>query len=205
LIHSPRFDQPDAASQTKPALRAAVMVRRDALSPDGRAAASRAIAERCLIIVKPLKPGCLAAYLPIRSEVDPQPFLDLIREAGVEIALPAVANPTTMVFRRYRVGDTLIKGGLGTRAPSVSAPVVEPDVILVPVVAFDRMGTRLGHGAGYYDRALSGIHARGRRPPLVGLAFSVQEVPRIPHEPHDIRLDWIVTESETLNFTAKSA
>ena len=123
----------------------------------------------------------------------------------MEIALPAVVNPTTMVFRRYRPGDPLIPGGLGTRSPSIAAPVVEPDVILIPMVGFDRSGTRLGHGGGFYDRTLAALHARGRRPPLVGLAFSVQEVPRIPHEPHDIRLDWIVTEIETLDFTAKSS
>ena len=110
-----------------------------------------------------------------------------------------------MVFRRYRVGDALIKGGLGTRAPSVSAPIVEPDVVVVPLVGFDRTGARLGHGRGFYDRAIAAIHASGRRPPLVGFAFSVQEVRRIPHEPHDIRLDWIVTETETLDFTRTSA
>src|SRR5436190_595692 len=82
-------------------------------------------------------------------------------------------------------------------------PIVEPDLILIPLVGFDQSGARLGHGQGFYDRALAAIHGRGRRPPLVGLAFSVQEVPRIPHEPHDIRLDWIVTEKETLDFTRK--
>ena len=181
------------------------MARRDALSPEARVAGSLVIAERCLAIVAPWQPNCLAAYLPIRSEVDPEPLLDLARAAGVEIALPAVAGPTAMVFRRYRVGDALIKGGLGTRAPSITAAVVEPDVIVIPMVGFDRTGARLGHGAGFYDRALAAIHARGRRPPLVGIAFSVQEVARIPHEPHDIRLDWIVTETETLDFTAKSS
>jgi 5-formyltetrahydrofolate cyclo-ligase len=181
------------------------MARRDAVMPETRAAGSLAIADRCWPIIAATGPRSLAAYLPIRSEADPEPIMAKARAAGIEIALPAVTNPTTMVFRRYRLGDPLIAGGLGTRAPSVTAPVVEPDLLLVPVVGFDRSGVRLGHGGGFYDRALAVIHARGRRPPLVGLAFSVQEVPRIPHEPHDIRLDWIVTETETLDFTAKSA
>ena len=111
-----------------------------------------------------------------------------------------------MVFRRYRVGDAADQGrsrdaGAVDHGSRSSSPIV----ILIPMVGFDRSGARLGHGAGFYDRALAAIHARGRRPPLVGIAFSVQEVARIPHEPHDIRLDWIVTETETLDFTAKSS
>src|SRR5262249_47388087 len=145
----------------------------------------------------------LAAYLAIRSEVDPAPIVAAALAAGIDVAVPAVVNATTMAFRRYRPGDPLITGSLGTRAPSVLAGVVEPDMILLPLVGFDRRGARLGYGRAFYDRAIAVIHARGRRPPLVGLAFSVQEVPAIPHERHDIRLDWIVTESEILDFTGK--
>jgi 5-formyltetrahydrofolate cyclo-ligase len=108
-----------------------------------------------------------------------------------------VVDPKTMVFRRYRPGEPMMVGGFGTLAPTSDAPVVVPDLIILPMVAFDRTGTRLGHGAGFYDRALAAI---APRPPLLGLAFSVQEVDRIPHEAHDIRLDWIVTERETLDL-----
>ena len=181
------------------------MARRDAVPPERRAAASLAIADRCLAIIGASKPRRLALYLPIRSEVDPTPILNAARAAGIEIALPAVTGSTTMVFRHYQPGDALIAGRLGTRAPTVAAAVVDPDLILVPMVGFDRSGARLGHGRGFYDSALAAIHASGRRPPLVGLAFSVQEVLRIPHEPHDIRLDLIVTETETLDFTRTSA
>ena len=73
--------------------------------------------------------------------------------------------------------------------------VVDPDFILVPLAAFDRRGTRIGYGKGYYDMALGGLHARGLRPRLVGVAFAVQEVESIPREPHDVRLDWVVTEN----------
>lgn len=197
--------RPDAGSNAKPALRAAAMTRRDALPPHERGERSQAIAERCRAIIIAAAPRCLAGYLPIRSEVDPRPILEAARAAGTEIVLPAVINPTTIVFRRWRPGDALIAGKFGTLAPPLTAPILDPDLILIPLIGFDRSGARLGHGLGFYDRALGAIHAHGRRPPLVGLAFSVQEVPRISHEPHDIRLDWIVTETEILDFTAKSA
>jgi 5-formyltetrahydrofolate cyclo-ligase len=181
------------------------MARRDALPPRERAAHSFVIAERVAAIVAAATPQCLAGYLPIRSEVDPGQVLVAAQAAGIDIVLPAVVDATTIVFRRWRPGEALIAGRHGTLAPPQSAPVREPDLILVPLVGFDRGGARLGHGLGFYDRALGAIHTRGRRPPLVGLAFSVQEVPRIPHEPHDIRLDWIVTETATFDFTTASA
>jgi 5-formyltetrahydrofolate cyclo-ligase len=181
------------------------MARRDALPPRERDEHAQAIAAGCRVIIMAANPHCLAGYLPIRSEVDPRPILAAAHATGTEIVLPAVINPTTIAFRRWRPGEALIAAGFGTRAPPLTAPILDPDLILIPLVGFDRSGARLGHGLGFYDRALGAIHARGRRPLLVGLAFSVQEVPRIPHESHDIRLDWVVTETETLDFTAKSA
>ena len=77
--------------------------------------------------------------------------------------------------------------------------MADPDLIILPLTAFDRTGTRLGHGLGFYDRAIAGLRGRGRMPWLMGVAFSVQEVAAIPTEPHDARLDWIVTEDETLD------
>jgi 5-formyltetrahydrofolate cyclo-ligase len=181
------------------------MARRDALPPHERAARSETIAERCQGVVMAASPRCLAGYLPIRSEVDPRQILAAVHAAGIDTVLPAVVDPTTIVFRRWRPGEPLIAGRHGTLAPPLHAPILEPDVVLVPLVGFDRRGARLGHGLGFYDRALGAIHACGRRPLLVGLAFSVQEVPRIPREPHDVRLDRIVTETATLDFNTASA
>ena len=107
----------------------------------------------------------------------------------------------TIVFRRFMPGDTLVAGGFGTTFPSAQAPTVEPDVIILPVVAFDRAGMRLGYGRGFYDRAIARQREAGREPKLLGIAFAVQEVTGIPHEPHDVRLDWIVTDKEILDFT----
>ena len=181
------------------------MARRDALSPREREAKSETIAARCRPILLKANPDCVAGFVPIQSELDPSPVLRAARAARRTIALPAVTGPTTIVFRRWEPGDALISGRFGTRMPLLSAPIVEPDFIFIPMVAFDRTGTRLGYGRAYYDRAIAAIHAHGKRPTLVGLAFSVQEVQRIPHEPHDVRLDWIVTETEILDFTRKIA
>ena len=84
--------------------------------------------------------------------------------------------------------------------PTADAPEIVPDLILVPLLGFDRTGARLGYGKGHYDRTLAGFAEKGITPMLVGVAFSVQEVARIPREPHDVRLDCIVTEKETLMF-----
>ena len=181
------------------------MAQRDTLSTRQRASGSESVAARCRPIIRNADPRCLASYVPIRSEIDPSAMLREARADGRVLALPAITGPTAIVFRRWVPGESLIGGRFGTRAPALSAPIVEPDLILLPLVAFDRSGARLGYGRGFYDRAIAVLHAHGRRPRLVGIAFSVQEVPRIPREPHDIRLDWIVTETETLDFTAKSA
>ena len=84
--------------------------------------------------------------------------------------------------------------------PIEAAPRIEPALVIVPVVGFDRAGTRIGYGKGHYDRTIAALRANGGNPPLIGIAFSVQEVDTIPHEPHDVRLDVIITESETLDF-----
>jgi 5-formyltetrahydrofolate cyclo-ligase len=116
----------------------------------------------------------------------------------MEIVLPATTSPTTMVFRRHAAGAPLAAGGFGTLAPPPDQPVRDPDLIVMPLVAFDRSGARLGHGRGFYDRVLADLHARGVTPMLVGIAFSVQEVRAIPAEAHDVPLDRIVTEAETI-------
>ena len=92
------------------------------------------------------------------------------------------------------------KRPFGTSEPPGDSPSVRPDAIVVPVVAFDRRGGRLGYGRGYYDRAISAMRDAGQQPYLLGIAFSVQEVEAISVEPHDARLDWLATEKETLSF-----
>jgi len=185
---------------SKPVLRTQALARRDALAAEERAKGSAAIAAGAEAVLAGLRFGCLAGFIPIRSECDPRPAMEAARSAGATIALPAFVGPWTMVFRRYERHGRLVAAGFGTREPPGNAPIVDPDVLLVPAAAFDRRGARLGYGKGHYDRTIMAMRAAGRQPLLVGLAFSVQEVDRIPVESHDVRLDWLVSEVETLDF-----
>lgn len=198
------MNQPDAGidANTKRALRAGALVRRNALDEAARAAVSESIALRADKILTSLQPESVALYWPIGSECETAALIVQARLMGAEIGLPAVIDGSRMLFRRYQAGDRLVAEKFGTSAPSAGAPLVEPDVIVMPLLAFDRLGERLGYGRGYYDRAINALREAGQRPRLLGIAFSVQEVPSIPTEPHDVRLDWIVTETETIEFGA---
>jgi 5-formyltetrahydrofolate cyclo-ligase len=186
----------------KAALRATVRLRRDNLDAEARRVASERIAERAIALLDRLRPHVLAGYGAIRSEVDPAAILAWAHDRGVTCVLPVVGDATTLVFRHYAAGDPLAAGAFGTRGPHDDAPELDPDVLLVPLIAFDRLGNRLGHGGGFYDRGVARLRAAGHQPVLVGLAFATQEAPSIPAEAHDIRLDWIVTEIETLDVRA---
>jgi 5-formyltetrahydrofolate cyclo-ligase len=191
---------PAAANASKDALRAEAMTRRDTLTTGVREAASAAIAHRVAGLAEMGRARVVAAYVPIWSEVDPRPIIAWAFQRGLEVVLPAVTGGTTMEFRRHEADEPLVAGRFGTMMPGACAAVLDPDVVVSPMIAFDRSGTRLGHGRGFYDRAIAVLHARGVRPVLVGVAFAAQEVADIPAEPHDMRMDIIVTERETLAF-----
>lgn len=193
-----------ADNPEKAALRALALARRDQLGALARAAASDAIAARVVAIVAAERPRVMAAYLPIRSECDCRPIIAGALAQAIDVVLPVVIDPVTLVFRRYEPGAPLAAGGFGTLAPMPDQPILDPELVIVPLVAFDRAGTRLGHGKGHYDRALAKLRARGAGPKLVGIAFAAQEVAAIPAEAHDVRLDWIVTENETLTIASQA-
>lgn len=188
-------------AMNKTTLRGQALKARNALGEAERARLSDAVAERAGEIIVSLLPDCVALYRPIGSECDTRALMVKAASTGADLALPAIIDKTTIVFRRFTAGDTLVAGGFGTSFPGAQAPTVDPDVIVLPVVGFDRSGTRIGYGRGYYDRAIARQREAGHDPKLLGIAFAVQEVEAIPHEPHDIRLDWIVTDQEILDFT----
>jgi 5-formyltetrahydrofolate cyclo-ligase len=196
------MNQPQAAvdAMNKATLRGQALSRRNALGETERAGASATIAERAADIMVSLLPNSVALYRPIGSECDTRVLIVKAGLIGADVGLPAIVDRSRIVFRRYRPGDPLVAGGFGTSVPSAEAPLIEPDVMIVPIVGFDRSGIRLGYGRGYYDGAIGALRAAGRDPRLIGIAFSAQEVEAIPAEPHDVRLDWIVTEKETLDF-----
>ncbi|HEV7603013.1 MAG TPA: 5-formyltetrahydrofolate cyclo-ligase [Bradyrhizobium sp.] len=180
-------------------LRAAALARRDALSAEHRAAAAQAIAARGL--PAEIKRGAVVAgYSPIRSEIDPVPLMRTLAAQGARLALPAVtARGKTLIFRAWTSNDTLLLGPLGILEPSPAAAELIPDIMLVPLAAFDRSGHRIGYGAGHYDFTLAHLR-KVRAIAAIGLAFAAQEIADAAAAAHDARLDLVLTEDETIDF-----
>ncbi|HVX77684.1 MAG TPA: 5-formyltetrahydrofolate cyclo-ligase [Bradyrhizobium sp.] len=193
----------EVASKTEPAskaeLRAAALKRRDALTLEQRDSAARAIAARGLPFE--IKSGVVVSgYSPIRSEIDPTPLMQKLAAHGARLALPAVtARGQALTFRAWLPGDRMVLGALGIREPSPVAAELVPDVMLVPLAAFDRLGHRIGYGAGHYDYTFA--HLRQSKPVTgIGLAFATQEIEAVPALAHDVALDYVLTETRTFDF-----
>lgn len=183
----------------KDILRVAALARRDALSVQERASAALAIAAQ----VPPLDitpSTVVAGYAPIRSEIDPVQLMQKLAGCGASLALPAIsARNAALAFRQWRPGDALVRGLFGISEPPASALEVIPDIVLVPLAAFDRAGHRVGYGGGYYDRTFARL--RQVKPVIaIGLAFAVQEIPQVPALSHDVRLDFVLTETDIFDF-----
>ena len=188
-------------ADAKAALRREAVARRDSLPPDMRAAAARTIAERpfpCAVAAGAIVSG----FMPLKSEINPMPLMRRLGDAGAQLALPAVAGrgkPLTM--RAFAFGEPLVAGVWGIREPGPDAREVFPDIVIVPLLAFDRAGRRLGYGAGYYDMTITGL--RARKPVIaVGIAFAAQEIPRVPTTVRDAALDLVLTEHEVIDCRA---
>ena len=138
----------------------------------------------------------ITGYLPVRGEIDSRPLLNALHQKGFTLALPAIIKADTpeMEFRFWTPDASLTDGAFDIPVPSAKNGILkEPDILLVPLLAFDRDGFRLGYGGGYYDRALEKIRARDPRVLAFGLAFSEQEIDAVPREPHDQPLDAVLT------------
>jgi 5-formyltetrahydrofolate cyclo-ligase len=185
--------------RSKNDLRAATLARRDALSGRQRMAAAQAIALRGLPIE--IMPGAVVAgYSPIRSEIDPAPLMQELAARGMRLALPVItARDSPLGFRLWAANDKLLRGPLGILEPSPDAAEIVPDIVLVPLAAFDRLGHRIGYGAGHYDRTLARLRD-SKKIIAIGLAFAVQEIETIPALPHDVALDYVLTETQLLDF-----
>jgi len=180
----------------KERLRSEVFARRDALDREFRHEAARRIAASALGLsdLKDVTP--VGGYWPIRSEVDPRPLMEALIDRGQDVALSQILHPH-LSWRQWQPGDVLIKGGFGVREPGPDAPEVFPKALIVPLVAFDRRGGRIGYGKGHFDRAIAALEMQ--HPVLtVGLAYAVQEIDEVPVESHDRLLDVIITEAELI-------
>lgn len=143
----------------------------------------------------------VAGYLPFRTEIDPCPLMRALAAQGARLCLPRTppkgAGGAALTFHLCDPDDPdqLEKSTWGVMEPKAHLQQARPDVVLVPLLGFDRAGNRLGQGQGHYDRTLEALRATG--PVLaVGVAFAAQEVASIPIEPHDQRLDWIITPTK---------
>ena len=151
--------------------------------------------------LKPGKDKVCALYLALPDEVALDAVAQRWTAAGVTLALPAVmAKNQPLQFRRYRWGDALQTGVWGIQEPLPQQPVVEPDLLLVPLLAFDRVGNRLGYGGGYYDRTLERL--RSLKPiQAVGIGLAALQQPALPVALHDQKLDSVITEQGYLKFS----
>ena len=193
---NPRLDE------EKQRLRATAKARR-AEAAGAAAEAGEAVAAR---IAEALREGAIrleagapvSAYWPKGDELDPRPLISLLSGRGHPVGLPVmIGKGQPLVFRRWDAAAELVPAGFGLLEPAEDRPEVVPELLFVPLLAFDRAGWRLGYGGGFYDRTLAKLQRSGS-PLAVGLAYAGQELPEVLHGPNDRQLDWIVTEREIL-------
>ena len=190
--------QSTSPESLKAELRRTALARRDVLPADARAAAAEAIAARPFPLE--IKPGVIVSgYSPMRSEINPLPLMRKLTGAGAYLALPMVAGRgQPLIMRAWTFGEPLVRGVWGIREPALDAPEVLPDILLVPLAAFDRQGHRIGYGAGYFDLTIAKFKAM--KPVIaIGIAFAAQEIKQVPATPRDEMLDLVLTEREVID------
>jgi 5-formyltetrahydrofolate cyclo-ligase len=187
---------------SKADLRKAALAAREALPAAERQAAGELLAARPFPL--PIHPGVIVSgYMPLKSEINPLPLLRKLAGAGARLALPVVAGRgKPLIMRAYAFGEPLESGVWGIREPKADAPEVVPDVLIVPLAAFDRTGHRIGYGAGYYDMTINALR-RQKTVVAVGIAYAAQEVPAAPATARDARLDLVLTERGVIDCRGK--
>jgi 5-formyltetrahydrofolate cyclo-ligase len=196
------MSEKSVAEDDKKHVRREATSRRDALPSNMRRAASEALAAR--EFPREIAPGTVVSgFMPMKSEINPLPLMRKLLDAGATLALPAVAGRgKPLIMRVWQWGEPLWPGLWGIREPKAEAPEVEPDILLVPLLAFDRSGHRIGYGAGYYDSTIAQL--RARKPiTAIGLAFAAQEIPVVPVTERDARLDLVLTEREAIELKGR--
>ncbi|MDJ0448556.1 5-formyltetrahydrofolate cyclo-ligase [Methylocystis sp. JR02] len=191
-------------TDVKTELRRRALARRDLVTHAEAHDAALSVARRGLALVEELsattglETPIVSVYWPIRSELNTRPLIEALARKGYRVVLPVmhkVRHP--LVFRDFAPGDDLVKGPFGLSEPAEDKPARDPDVIFSPLAAFDRKGFRLGYGGGIYDATLAQLRPR-KAVTVVGLAYSCQETDHVPTEPHDERLDYLMTERELI-------
>jgi 5-formyltetrahydrofolate cyclo-ligase len=189
-------DQPQTEKDKS---RQEAIARRDALPPEMRKAAAETIAA-CGFPLRILPGMTVSGFMPLKTEINPLPLMQKLAEQGARLALPVVAGRgQPLVMRQWVWGEPLESGVWGIREPKPDASEVDPDILLVPLLAFDRTGHRIGYGAGYYDMTITGLRAK-KPVTAVGIAFAAQEIPVVPATARDARLDLVLTEKEVIDL-----
>jgi 5-formyltetrahydrofolate cyclo-ligase len=185
----------------KALLRRDALARRGKIEPAARAAFSRRLADEGLRLARVWRPRSVSVFYPLRDEPDTLLLLTALAAEGFATALPVVVGRgSALIFRLWRPGEPTRTGAMSIREPVEDAPIVEPDLLFVPLACFDRRGHRIGYGAGYYDRTLT--HLRAMKPVhAIGVAYGICEIAAVPYETHDQTLDALVTEQETILFS----
>lgn len=180
----------------KALLRREVQQRRAAMGDGARQKASDAAGNA---LVGLLDRPVVALFWPLAHEIDTRPLLPLLTARGFRPLLSRMQRVREpLVFHEWHDGMVLEEARFGVMQPPPSAPVALPDIVVTPLLAFDRQGHRLGYGAGYYDRTFAALVEQGCRSRRIGFAFACQEVPTVPTGPHDMALDLVVTEDEVI-------
>jgi 5-formyltetrahydrofolate cyclo-ligase len=184
----------------KRALRAAMLIRRQGLDEDQRRDASAGLLDIYQLECPVEVPAVVSGFWPIKDEIDIRPLMTHLHGEGCRLALPVVhGRGQRLSFRAWQPGDPLESGVFGTLQPSAGCETLEPDVLLVPLLACDEEGWRLGYGGGFYDRTLEDLRRR-RKVTAIGVGFDRQFVPEVPHGADDQRLDWLLTDRRACAF-----
>ncbi len=147
----------------------------------------------------------IAGYAPKGSEIDCLPLMEKLKARGARMCLPVVvAKDQPLIFRVWEPGQDLVRGTFEIDHPPEDAAVVVPDMALVPLLAFNTKGFRLGYGGGYYDRTLAELREANEHFVAVGLGYEAQGISRLPIERHDEKMDWIISETEAHSITRKT-
>jgi 5-formyltetrahydrofolate cyclo-ligase len=183
----------------KAELRRGALASRDALPAHERQAAAATISARPFPL--PIPPRTIVSgFMPMKTEIDPLPLMRKLEGQGARLALPVlVGRGRPLVMRAWTFGEPLSAGVWGIREPEPEADAVAPDILLVPLLAFDRAGGRIGYGGGYYDRTIAALREK-KTVTAVGIAFAAQEVAQVPVGAGDARLDLVLTEREVIDF-----
>ena len=194
-------DTPDIL-EAKKALRARIKAWRTGLGADLQAQAAAAVAKQGLHFLESRPKGSVVSgFAPLADEFRVWPLLRRLNGEGFRLVLPVMQGKgRPLVFRAWTPGDAMDSGVWGIAEPRADKAALEPDILIVPLLAFDRRGWRLGYGGGFYDRTLKGLRAR-KAVVAVGLAHDEQEVDAVPHLDYDQRLDWVLTPSGPIRCT----